>query len=208
MYNYSSSTTVTNCIFAGNTADYGGGMYNSTSSPTVTNCTFRANSAAWEGGGMRNSNSSPTVTNCIIWGNTAPSGSQISTYTVVTYSNIQGGWPGTGNIDADPCFVDADNPDPNLWDLHLRGDSPCIDAGDTTAVSLPLDMDGHPRALDVPYIPNTGRGILGSLHVVDMGTYEFQPCQIPGDSNCDGAVDFKDLAILCNNWLAGAEGQL
>ncbi|MHC4737220.1 MAG: hypothetical protein ACYTDW_22685 [Planctomycetota bacterium] len=29
-----------------------------------------------------------------------------------------------------------------------------------------------------------------------------------GDSNCDGVVDFKDLAILCGNWLAGAEPEL
>jgi hypothetical protein len=36
-----------------------------------------------------------------------------------------------------------------------------------------------------------------------MGAYEFQPCHIPGDINCDGAVDFKDVAILCANWLSG-----
>ena len=28
---------------------------------------------------------------------------------------------------------------------------------------------------------------------------------IPGDVNGDGVVDFKDVAILCNNWLAGFE---
>jgi len=41
-----------------------------------------------------------------------------------------------------------------------------------------------------------------------MGAYEFQLCRIPGDINCDGVVDFKDLAILCNNWLAGTKPEL
>jgi hypothetical protein len=43
----------------------------------------------------------------------------------VTYSNIQGGCPGQGNIDADPLFTDAVN-----GDYHLLSGSPCIDAGD------------------------------------------------------------------------------
>jgi parallel beta-helix repeat protein len=73
MYNTSSSSpTVTNCTFISNTATYGGGMYNSSSGPTVTNCTFSGNTADYNGGGMFNrSNSSPTVTNCTFSGNTA-----------------------------------------------------------------------------------------------------------------------------------------
>jgi parallel beta-helix repeat protein len=73
MYNTSSSSpTVTNCTFSSNTATYGGGMYNSNSSPTVTNCTFSGNTADNNGGGMFNgSNCSPTVTNCTFSGNTA-----------------------------------------------------------------------------------------------------------------------------------------
>jgi hypothetical protein len=51
-----------------------------------------------------------------------------------------------------------------------------------------------------------GISILGVT--VDMGAYEFQLCRIPGDLNCDGVVDFKDVAILCGNWLAGAELEL
>ena len=66
----SSSPTVANCTFSGNSAaHYGGGMYNAGSSPTVTNCTFSGNSASHDGGGMFNhAGSSPDVTNCIFWG--------------------------------------------------------------------------------------------------------------------------------------------
>jgi len=51
MYNVSSSPTVTNCTFSGNSATYGGGISNEySSSPTVTNCTFSGNSASYGGG--------------------------------------------------------------------------------------------------------------------------------------------------------------
>ena len=75
MYNYYSSSTVTNCTFSGNTAYWqGGGMYNYHSSSTVTNCTFSGNTKGTYqdggGGGMYNFYSSSTVTNCTFSGNT------------------------------------------------------------------------------------------------------------------------------------------
>ena len=149
---------------------------------------------------MGNVSSEPKVTNCIFWGNTPPDfADENMSFSTVTYSDL-GGWPGTGNINADPCFV---NPDAN--DYHLLPGSPCIDAGDTTAACSALDLDGNPRAIDDPHTTNAGLSASDSLNVVDMGAYEFQPCRIAGDNNCDGVVDLKDLAILCNNWLAGTE---
>jgi len=53
----------------------------------------------------------------------------------ISYSdNFAEVWPGTGNIVADPQFVDASG-----HDYRLRGGSPCIDAGDPAAE---LDPDG------------------------------------------------------------------
>ena len=71
MYNYSSSPTVTNCVFSENSVEDlgGGGMYNEASSPTVSNCSFSGNTSS-NGGGMYNSFSSPTVTDCTFSGNT------------------------------------------------------------------------------------------------------------------------------------------
>ncbi|MCP4771839.1 MAG: hypothetical protein GY879_10575, partial [Planctomycetes bacterium] len=100
-----SSPTLTNCTFADNTATrYGGGMQcGSSSAPTLTNCTFTNNTAGIGGGGMLcNEHSSPTLTNCILWDNHAPNGPEICVITgtvTVTYSNVKGGWTGTGNID-------------------------------------------------------------------------------------------------------------
>ncbi len=206
-----SSSTVTNCIFNQNIAyASGGGIANySSSNSEITNCTFSGNHAATYGSGIRNWDSSPTVTNCILWDNEPNEISSAGTsIPVVNYSDIQNGHNGTGNINVDPDFVDADNPDPNLVNLRLKPDSPCIDAGDTTSVPSDIfeDVDGNPRGLDEPASPDTGISIFGVT--VDMGAYEFQLCRTPGDINCDGVVDFRDVAIICENWLAGIEPEL
>ena len=104
-------------------------MYNSdNSSPIMTNCTFSGNSASSGGGGIRNFvSSSPTVTNCILWGDSPDEMYDQDSTPSVTYSDIQGGHTGIGNIDADPLFMDGAN-----GDLHLQQGSPCIDAGDNS----------------------------------------------------------------------------
>ncbi len=57
----------------------------------------------------------------------------------IAYSDIEGGWPGEGNLDAAPRFVDAAN-----HDYHLQAMSPLIDAG--TATGAPgYDLDGTMR---------------------------------------------------------------
>jgi parallel beta-helix repeat protein len=131
---YSSHPTVTNCTFIGNTATYnGGGMYNeNNSNPSVSNCTFSGNSAGSYGGGMYNDGGSPTVTNCIFWSDLPNEISGDSS--IVTYSDVEGGYTGEGNIDEDPMFVLADNDD-----YRLLWGSPCIDSGDP---NMPLDADG------------------------------------------------------------------
>ncbi len=205
----SSSPTVTNCTFSGNTAPGGGGMANTNSSPTVTNCTFSGNSAV-RGGGMANLSSNPTVTNCILWGD-SPEEIVASGTPIVTYSDVQGGWPGTGNIDADPFFVVP----PNV-DFRLSPGSPCIDAGhnwgvppDTADVDgdgdtrelTPWDLDSNPRFNADPADFDPGCGV---PVVVDMGAYEFQFDPVDevflGDIDGDGIVGIVDFLALLANW--------
>jgi hypothetical protein len=177
---HSGNPSVTNCVFSGNAATVeGGGVYNdSQSAPKLTNCTFSGNSAG-AGGGLCDYVYPPAVlTNCILWGN---AGGQISGPATVTYSCVQGGWSGTGNISANPLFVNAAS-----GNLRLQGGSPCIDAGNNTAVPadtldldgdgnttepLPFDLDGSPRFHDDPAVPDTGSG---TPPIVDMGAYEGQ----------------------------------
>ncbi len=148
--------TLTNCTISGNSTSVaycgGGGVYCSGGSPTLMNCTISGNSAYY-GGGVYCSASNPTLTNCILWNDTPQEIHALSGSPAVTYSDVEGGWTGTGNIDADPLFVDPNGPDgdPNTWednDYHLSPNSPCINAGDPNYVvnpNYPTDMDGEPR---------------------------------------------------------------
>jgi hypothetical protein len=142
MYNAWSKPTVTNCTFSENSATTGtwggGGMSNSLSSPTVINCTFSGNSAD-HGGGINNSGSSPTVTNCILWGDLPDEIYNTNKDPIVTYSDVERGYPGEGNIDADPMFVDPDSSD-----YHLSNGSPCIDSGTDAGVYEDYEGDIRP----------------------------------------------------------------
>ena len=88
----------------------------------MSNCTIADNTADNDGGGIWNGNSGlpADIINSILWGNTdGPGGTtttaQItnagSTNAAITYSDVQGGYSGTGNIGAlaadDPDFADA-----------------------------------------------------------------------------------------------------
>lgn len=202
MYNRNDSDpVVTNCTFGGNSAAFdGGGMLNErNSSPTVHCCTFQGNVAVGAGGGMISVdefgfNSNTVLSNSVVWGN-APDqivGASGAVMTV-SHSNVQGGWPGVGNIDADPLFADADGPDGIHGtaddDLRLLFGSPCINTGDNAALpadvgdldddgdtleAIPFDLDGHARVL---------------CTVVDMGAYESGI----GDDDCDGIVGLGDF---------------
>jgi hypothetical protein len=79
-----------------------------------------------------------TVVNSILWGN---ANAQQSNCTV-TYSDVQGGATGTGNINSDPLFTDPTNGD---YHLKTTPPSPCINAG-TAAGAPPDDLDGKLRS--------------------------------------------------------------
>lgn len=207
--------TVLNCTFSGNSSStYGGGMWNSGSSPTITGCVFRANSSARGGGVYNTTGSSPTLTNCTFNGNSASSGYgagvyTYSTYTVkncilwgnvgsqvyglpsptVTYTCVQGGYTGQGNISSDPLFVNA-----AAGDLRLRAGSPCIDAGRNGSVpaGVTTDLDGRPRFVDNRCLADcvTAPGTCGMAPIVDMGAYEYGAAV---DLNHDGTVSAADF---------------
>ncbi|MEP0846234.1 MAG: right-handed parallel beta-helix repeat-containing protein [Phycisphaerae bacterium] len=180
-----------NCVIR----NYDFGVYTySATAVTLTNCTLVANGAAV----YDNDNLGPPVqlTNCVVRNNSLAFDGPDASSTVATYSNIQGGWPGEGNIDADAQFVDpdgADNIPGNLDDdYRLASNSPCIDAGDIYAPAGAFDVAGVPRVVDHPSHSNTG----GWPAAIDMGAYEAQPPVCVGDLDGDGSVGIADLSIL------------
>jgi parallel beta-helix repeat protein len=158
IYCSGSSPTITNCSIVGNVGD-GIKLYLS-SNPTISNCIIADNIGSGiimlkQVSGRKQFFNSPTIANCTIVGNSeigisegipsilnsiiSDNGVQITgSSAIVTYSNVQGGFPGEGNIDADPLFADASNDD-----FHLLTGSPCIDAGDPSAsVGLEPEPNG------------------------------------------------------------------
>jgi hypothetical protein len=136
----------------------GGGLYCTTcGNLAIVNSTFYANSgltgtAIWASG-------SPILRNSIVWSN-----SLYGVSGTISYTDLSPGLLGTGNIEADPRFVN-----PAGGDFRLQADSPCIDAANGPEAPE-TDRDGAPR-VDAPATPNTGVGPPWA----DMGAWEFQP---------------------------------
>jgi len=144
---------IINCSITDNDAYpyYGGGIYHwNFANTAIIGCTISNNSAMYGGGGVFSGNkSTPTMTNSIVWSNTSESGGaqfgfQLNSTIYVSYSDIQGGRSGIGNINIDPGFVDAEN-----GDYHLAVGSPCVDAGDPCFIPVPgqTDIDGESRLM-------------------------------------------------------------
>jgi hypothetical protein len=119
----------------------------------------------------------------------------------VAYSDVQGGWAGTGNIDADPMFVDAVG-----GDYHLLGDSPAIDAGDPTS-----DCGNEPWPngfrVNMGVYGNTAEAAASRVGFDDLATLAAhwltdEPLvDIAPQPDGDGIANFLDFAALADYWL-------
>ncbi len=136
-------TIFDNCVFRGNgTGLHGYGL------AIATNCTISGNDAAVS--------ENVDMTNSIVWGNHVLCDATPSSL-VATYSLIQGGYSGEGNIQSDPLFIDIKG-----RDFRLRPDSPCVDAGFNDPQLPETDTAGMHRIV-----------FGGKSLTVDMGAYEY-----------------------------------
>lgn len=136
LYIINSDPYISNNVIADNEAEgnNGGAIYLYNSDPAMINNTVVNNLAGDFGGAIYAEFSNPTIVNSILYFNQDSVGTEIyeiNSNTVVSYSDIEGSWPGIGNIDVDPLFRDM-----VAGDYHLqaqlcgdRFDSPLIDAG-------------------------------------------------------------------------------
>ena len=174
IYCTSSDINLKGVVITNNSAYRGGGIdiFNE-SSVLISNGTIANNSASDNGGGIYTTSSSLSLVNCILW-NDSPN--EIDGTASVTYSDVQNGWAGAGNIDLNPLFEDLEGND-----YHLKIESPCIGAGKSIE-SSETDINGNPR-------PNPA----GSRP--DLGAYE-NSSPGPAPSPFDLFYPFEDTTIV------------
>lgn len=194
-----SNPTISNCVVINNQFYYGDGIFCHNSSPTLINCTISGNSNGIE----TSYNSNPTLMNCILWGNT---NEQIVGGAAVSYSDVQGGWPGAGNIIEDPCFADPCNGGYHLksqvgrWDPNnqswIQDDvtSPCIDAGN---IHSPVGQEPFPNGGII------NMGAFGGTIQASKSYFGEPDCEtiVAGDVNGDCKVNFLDFRLMALHWL-------
>jgi len=211
--------TIVNGLFSGNLAFMDGGAVALMGSPArLTNCTFYLNVSEGDlgGGALAVFGATAELTNCILWNQSyeelpliALQGDDNMAELIISYSVFKDDedtegitrkglaliTKGHGNIDTDPRFQDSAGADEIVGtvddDLSLRAGSPCIDAGDNTAVPadtddldldddllehIPLDLAGQARFADDPDTADTGMTDEPMyLEIVDIGAYEYIP---------------------------------
>jgi len=122
-----SAARIVNNTLIGNLATTGAGICLVSPAPTVAN-----NIVAFGQSGLSATTTGALLRNNCIFGNGASN-----------YQNIPDQTGTHGNISLDPLLVNA-----AANDFHLRLDSPCINAGDNSAVQVSwVDLDGQPRVL-------------------------------------------------------------
>jgi hypothetical protein len=179
----------------------------------VNNCTIAANGEPGIAGQW------PNISNSIIYSNSRDTGNvQIeSSSAIVTYSDIQGGWTGTGNISQDPCFALV-----GFWDVNgtqnvttddtwLAGDyhllsyagrwiqssgwmtdevsSPCIDAGEPN-MSWGDELWPHGKRINMGAYGGSAQASLSLSNAGDIR-----------DLNNDGSVTWgEDVLPVIGKW--------
>ena len=157
--------TVQNCVITGNVAHRGGGSYGG----RLEHCTVKGNSATYGGGCQYG-----TLINSIVVDNEADDDENNLFEMVSVIACCSPDLTAGQGITGAPKFADAL--------LHLRADSPCIDAAWFQSPPILIDLDGLPRPLD-------GDNDSGA-EAVDMGAYEFAGA---ADYDNDGLTDAEEV---------------
>jgi predicted outer membrane repeat protein len=174
IFNRRTNSTLKNCILTGNKAygeliyiGEGGGLY-AFGDTILNNCTFSGNWAHEGRAISKYSDSFLRLNNCILWNG----GDEIfdlipNRITLdISYSNIQNGWEGEGNIDTDPLFAD-----PGYW---ADADDPNITVEPNDPYAVWVDGDYHLKSQAGRWDPNSQSWVQNDVT---------SPCIDAGDPN-------------------------
>jgi hypothetical protein len=141
MWELGGTFTGTNLLVAGNHSGPGpaGIALWGSSGGQLMNVTISGNDSAtgFDGAEVEGPVSGFSIVNSIFWGNGTGGANLGGNNLDVSYSDVQGGFTGPGNINADPLFIGS-------GDYHLGVGSLCVDRG-TPAGAPAHDIEGTPR---------------------------------------------------------------
>ncbi|MCK4956536.1 MAG: T9SS type A sorting domain-containing protein, partial [Candidatus Cloacimonetes bacterium] len=164
-----SSPIIKNNLIINNEAAYGAFSFKSDSTPTLINNTIANNKS--EKAAIMLFNSNAIIMNSILRDETKII-LNIASTPEISYCNIQGGFDGTGNIDADPMFENID-----ICNFMLATGSPCINAGNPDTKYNDLDDSindmgawGGPQAL-VGLPVATDDNYINSVNPIKLSVY-------------------------------------
>jgi hypothetical protein len=231
---WATSARVSQCLFSGNTCPSSSVISSRGLDLQISNCTFAANRGQLRT--IAGNQEHLTLTQCICRDGCDQFGGPLGsdeTRRVVTFNNIEGGYPGLGNIDVDPIFVrEGYWADPNnlytevgpdvpeaVWvagDYHLQSQAGHWDRDTETWVfddaTSPCIDAGDPNGyLGDERFPNGGYvnlGAYGGTLEASRSYFGKPVCenQLAGDINGDCKVDQADLDILLSHWLMDSTG--
>jgi hypothetical protein len=206
LYSYASNVDMTNCLMTGNSAYQeeitgGAAIYNLGGNLTILDSTIADNTDGTnpaDGKAITSyvwklpADSNLVVANSILYNGGIEILTNHSDTVSVSYSDVQGGWAGTGNINKNPQFTNPGQRSiEGQWingDYTLKSNSPCLDKGSNLLLpmdipdldkdmniseNIPIDLDGHKR------VQNS---------IVDMGAYERAGSTPAPDPNVEDGI--------------------
>jgi len=206
LYSYAGNVDMTNCLMTGNSASQeeitgGSAIHNLGGNLTILDCTIADNTDGTtpaDGKAITSytwklpADTNLVVANTILYNG----GDEILTNhfdtVFVSYSDVQGGWTGTGNISKNPQFTDPGQRSiEGQWingDYTLKSNSPCLNEGSNSLLPMDVaDLDKDENLTEIlPIDLNDNARIQNSI--VDMGAYERAGASPEPDPNVQDGV--------------------
>ncbi|MBN1973126.1 MAG: right-handed parallel beta-helix repeat-containing protein [Sedimentisphaerales bacterium] len=217
LYSYSSDVEMINCLMTGNSTSQaeitgGSAIHNLGGNLTIMDCTIADNTDGTtpaDGKAITSylwtipADCNLVITNSILYNGGNEILTNHSGTVSVSYSDVQGGWTGTGNINKNPQFVNPGQRSiEGQWingDYTLKNNSPCLDKGSNSLLPMDIaDLDKDTNTSEkLPIDLGSNTRIQNS--VVDMGAFERAGTVTPPNPTYEDGI-WVDVPTVVPSW--------